>query len=973
MRLPLGIERSSDRRRGGWKRTVMAALVGMGGIAAEAAASPPAPREVEWLRLGEDAVIRLQFETLPRPESVRLLLARDDENGAPPIRARYLVDGLRFFRRVEEAVPGGWEAIADVPAVADGGNLTLLLPRDVVAPRISWAVEITDHEWHPVARYPPTGWRETEWDRIPEAAPICDDPLPPSEALQPSACPLDRVRMSLHRLPWQPVEDETRRGKPWPTIARMRFSVREADTEAATVFEPARIQWCDSAVRWDGEEEGLRWRLYFTPEEDGSVFVVGEIEADAERRVEAAIEYMLPEGDWIWHDDIASARPLRGGGAPRRNAFAWPFGCGEQSRYPLGVVSRGREIVVFETVPESPRAFRIEAADGPPRLRVAFDLGLTPLTAQFPRRASFAVAVYEMNAAAGSPFRAAWERFQTRHPGAFRRRTHEVGLWLPHDARPTSDVEEFHPLWGCSAPARRRFLFSLPFHARWPLDASRTFDENEARRRLRFYAAFDRGAVGLAARTALLGGARAEDGALAIVMDDREAELEVNAHPAFMTTPSQPLNRAQAEWATIRAAAASGEYAGVYVAGAGRLRALDTNRAALAVASMPATWRENDRAIGLAGPLAAMDYLRSLARALEPMDVWLAVEVSGVCPPCLPTVGDVLLTGESPENKADRERRWNALRALAGAKPVIVVFNEDFEAWSTTDLRARCERCLLYGFLPAPGRAPNGNVYWNEPRWLERDRPLWRMYLPWLRRLAEAGWRPQGRAHPLAPEWRVEQFGPDPHGSFFLAARRPDGAPAESEIELALDAPIVLLDPLSGQCEDIRPTDGRARVRWRAPRDRTLLRLAAPWDALTEEARFLRSWSPPSGEGAALLTNLRAVVIGREAEADSRLTLHPEGRAELWLENRSDQPLIISPPRLSIGGRVALLTAEPRILAPGESATLGAKLAPSEQREHEWLEVRWRFARADREWTCARVVRPADYYGVTEEAQPGKP
>ncbi len=960
-------------------RRRLAGMMGWGGAAfalamAAPAETPVALRETQWLKLGEEAVLRLRFDRPPRPEFVRVLLAPAKRVPAPPPRRpSFMAEGLRFFRRVEDTFPAGWESVGDLAAVVDGETLTLLWPREVVAPLIRWAIEITDDDWRTVARQPASGWNELIWNQVAEAQPVRDEPPPQGDALLELPGEMGRRLEELQRRPWRPLIAETDESPASSVGRRVRFALRDADAEEPHPATPARVETDGKALRRVGECAGIRWRLYFLNEADGVVSLIGEIEAENERRVEAILEYELAEGDWVWHDDFVSSQALRGASAPLRNTWIWPFGSGEQSRYPVGVVSRAGKTVVMEAHPDTPSVFRLEAVDHPARLRTAFDLGLTPLTARLARRAFFVVSVYEMTTGEKPPFRAAWEHFQRRYPELFHRRVRDIGLWLPVGATASPEFEALGPLWGCAQISRPRFLPTMPFHARWPLDSTGTSDPAEALRRLRFFAAFDRGSVGLSARTALLGGARQTDGTLAVEVRDEEGMLEVNAHPSLLAPPSQPLNRGQAEWAAIRASLQGGECAGVYVDGASRLRALDTNRAALAVSTLPATWRAGDRAIGLAGPLAALDYLRPLAQAMRSSDALLAVDVSGVSPPSLSLVGDILVTVETAPLNEGTSVRWNALRALAGTKPVVAILEARHDEWTPDQFHAWMKNGLLLGFVLAPGPSLTRLAHGDELRRPSRDYSLWLTYFPWQRRLAELGWTPLGRAIPRTRGWRVEQFGSDPNGVLALTAQRGTDAPAEGEIEWILDHPAVLMNPMEGQCEEIRPVEGRTIVRWRAAVGQTLLRVVVPWEKIVAEAAFLRAWPSPEGEAAALLSNLRTLAIEREAEVGGSMRWVGENGVEVRIENRADRPLVVSEMSSVMDGRTRMLTDAPRILAPGETLTQRVEFAPADRRPREWLELRWRLGRAEREWICTRHLRFPEQTDSMEEMDRGKP
>ena len=69
-------------------------------------------------------------------------------------------------------------------------------------------------------------------------------------------------------------------------------------------------------------------------------------------------------------------------------------------------------------------------------------------------------------------------------------------------------------------------------------------------------------------------------------------------------------------------------------------------------------------------------------------------------------------------------------------------------------------RCLAYGMFPGffSPDAATGH-YFSRPELYERDRPLFKRYVPLCKLLAEAGWEPVTNARTEAPHIRLERFG----------------------------------------------------------------------------------------------------------------------------------------------------------------------------------------------------------------------
>ena len=100
-------------------------------------------------------------------------------------------------------------------------------------------------------------------------------------------------------------------------------------------------------------------------------------------------------------------------------------------------------------------------------------------------------------------------------------------------------------------------------------------------------------------------------------------------------------------------------------------------------------------------------------------------------------------------------------RAVCGGKPFCFLQNTDFTKFSHADVERYMQRCLAYGMFPSffSANAATGH-YFSQPALYERDRPLFRKYLPLVTAIAEAGWRPVNRL--LSAEGTdvfAEQFG----------------------------------------------------------------------------------------------------------------------------------------------------------------------------------------------------------------------
>jgi hypothetical protein len=99
-------------------------------------------------------------------------------------------------------------------------------------------------------------------------------------------------------------------------------------------------------------------------------------------------------------------------------------------------------------------------------------------------------------------------------------------------------------------------------------------------------------------------------------------------------------------------------------------------------------------------------------------------------------------------------------RAMCGPKPYCFLMNTNFEKWPYELTEKYMKRCLAYGMFPGFFSADaSTKTYFGQPALYNRDRPLFKKYVPLIKRAAEAGWRPITQARSGNAKVYVEQWG----------------------------------------------------------------------------------------------------------------------------------------------------------------------------------------------------------------------
>jgi hypothetical protein len=99
-------------------------------------------------------------------------------------------------------------------------------------------------------------------------------------------------------------------------------------------------------------------------------------------------------------------------------------------------------------------------------------------------------------------------------------------------------------------------------------------------------------------------------------------------------------------------------------------------------------------------------------------------------------------------------------RALCKGKPYCFLMNTEFERFSHEAVEKYMKRSLAYGMFPGffSANASTGH-YFTRPELYDRDRDLFKKYVPLCKLVAEAGWEPITAARADNEGTYVERYG----------------------------------------------------------------------------------------------------------------------------------------------------------------------------------------------------------------------
>jgi len=173
----------------------------------------------------------------------------------------------------------------------------------------------------------------------------------------------------------------------------------------------------------------------------------------------------------------------------------------------------------------------------------------------------------------------------------------------------------------------------------------------------------------------------------------------------------------------------------------------------------------------------------------------------------------------------------NYMRSIAYQKPYLTLLKGNFEQQiGRAEMELFMKRSLAYGSFPGffdwpPSGLGPGGRYWDHPEYYERDRDLFRKYLPLCQALAVAGWEPVTFARSSSDKVYAERFGPGDDGVVFLTLLNEDTQPHETALTIDLNqlslhsGKVKCMDILTGERVPLQRRQGDAVVKLNVPAD----------------------------------------------------------------------------------------------------------------------------------------------------------
>lgn len=517
------------------------------------------------------------------------------------------------------------------------------------------------------------------------------------------------------------------------------------------------------------------------------------------------VYYALPieTSGWWWGDDIRRMRPVGQVAELTNQTSYWGEGSlgatGKFSRYPFATVFDDTRGMAIGYPLDQTRIARLVHNPVTRQLYIAFDVGLAQDAAKNPSRASVELVLYRTRpTGADHGFRAALQGFHALHPEHFGRRIppEEEGIWVAFaDLSKVQNgagesLDDFHIGFHEGSVSRvafddqhgiKTFRYVAEPASTWLQITDSAVDPHDKQQTAawleKLYQSGDASQKAKAEKT-LSSAAYNRDGTLAYeAYDDgpswckgKCALFYLNpdpdvSEPPYASNQASYFWNAQTKETYTTTPGLDGEYIDSFLMAAklGNFR-----RSHFKAADIPLTFTyDAPRAVVTPILFSTLEFTRWLRPQLPQGKYFIANSLLIGVPwgaELFDFMGQEIdwVKQVSGEYRVVPEEDWllSYRRSMSAKRPYGFLMNTDFANMSKDMVERYMRICLFYGIYPSMF-SPNASDanYFETPELYQRDRSLFKQYIPLIRQLNSGGWEPMTHARTSHEGVYVERFG----------------------------------------------------------------------------------------------------------------------------------------------------------------------------------------------------------------------
>ena len=550
---------------------------------------------------------------------------------------------------------------------------------------------------------------------------------------------------------------------------------------------------------------------------DGDTLAIdGEINDVSKQDRAVTVYFALPAlaNGWVWGDDIRQSRKID---SKTEYANLVPVNVGAvggMSLYPYACISDNETGIGIANQMDMPSVTRIFYNAPSHQFVIAWDFGLAAKSGAWPAsNARFRCRLFHLPAGQAEwGFRAASKRFYKLNSPNFDRLAKRDGIWMPFtDPSKIQQPEDFsiayhegdNSIKSDDAAGILSFRYTEPMSwwMNMPKEMPRTYENAIA-----YLEKLAKGTpedksheLQNMAKATLNSGTQDENGRFNLEFRNEPwangAVFVLNPNPELPSSPEKPT-KASVSYSLLKAMAMyskktigeRGEQDGEYLDSLESWSdVLDFRPSNLYATPYPITFDTNTRRPVIPQWFSTHTFTRFLRDDLHNRGKLLFANTSPVrftiFSPLLDVAGiEVNWLNGDGSFQPDSDAVMNLRRTMSFQKPYLLLQNTDYEKFTHDLVERYFQRCLFYGIFPSMFSANAAeNPYWENPKWYNRDRDLFKKYLPMNKSISAAGWEPVTFAKSDSQVVSVERFG----NSFFTILNS-SGKPLETTLNLDL-------------------------------------------------------------------------------------------------------------------------------------------------------------------------------------------
>jgi len=603
------------------------------------------------------------------------------------------------------------------------------------------------------------------------------------------------------------------------------FFLRDAAAASAFVTPLLKLQQNGQEIIADGGSDQLHCDLHavFNASPAG-IQVKGWIQDTSGKDRAISVYYALPisSSNLIWHDDVRTSKPVASAGDTALLQNVNAGATGTYSLYPLCAVTNDTAGISLAAPIDRPAIYRFGYSADAQMLYVAFDFGLSEHTKNSPRRAEFSFTISALNPQWG--FRSALENYYKNYPDCFIKNAKQEGIWLAKaDPTKIEHPEDFNFMFHqvMNGPKLQDMIkfddehgfltyryilgpeYGIPLKKDEPQTYENLLSHIEAEKKTK---------GGAQARAVENCGLRTPDGKLSYKFMDwpwlTGFQIIQNTDPKLPQTPEAP-NRAHINYnpedpEKLFIKSKLGDLGagldGHMLDSLGMYSSfVNYSPMHFSYSSYPLTFDRDKHIPCMLEIWSLTEFCKWISEDLHSKGkMVLANGLPGPFPFLAP-YADMLGREVSFLNKKtntyspESDATLNYRRAICYQKPLLMLWNDNYNVITHEMVEMYMKRGIFYGFYPSMFeyhvKTDYGKYehpwYFNEPKFYNRDRDLFKKYVPMIRTLSQAGWEPVPYASCEDKEIWVERFGSIAKGNLHLTVL--NTGKTKREVKVVLD------------------------------------------------------------------------------------------------------------------------------------------------------------------------------------------